>query len=142
MIHVIFVASYRVYWSSIMTLFHPARDSAFLWFGNFRMIKRKVEPKNFRGVLRWILIQRVWITFRSVNVFKPFAIFFFFISHFQSRNNIMDRLFTSSVSYSRLEYYTKSRFRIRHRPTRRKHWSGAFIDRPSSLKNSLLYGCS
>lgn len=43
----------------------------------------------------------------------------------------MDRLLTSSVSYSRPEYYIESRFRSRRRPTRRKHSSGAFIDRPS-----------
>lgn len=45
------------------------------------------------------------------------------MSHFQSRNNIMDRPLTSSVSYSPPEYHTESRFRSRHRSTRRKHSS-------------------
>lgn len=34
---------------------------------------------------------------------SPLFFFFFFTSHFQSRNNIMDRLLTSSVSYSHAE---------------------------------------
>lgn len=60
---------------------------------------------------------------RSTNLFKPFATFFFFMSHFQSRNNIMDRSLTSSVSYLRLEYHIESRFTNRRRPTHRRHSS-------------------
>lgn len=117
----------------------------FIWQDIWRLLHHRFLAKNHKAyklmknftvdlINVTVCLNSIW----SANVFKPFATFFFFMSHFQSRNNIIDRLLTSSVSYSRPEYYIESRFRSRRRPTRRKHSSGAFIDRPSLPQEFII----